>query len=35
MVAQALNPSTQEAEKDFKFEASLVYRMNSRIVRAT
>jgi hypothetical protein len=37
VVAQAINPGTQEAEKaDFcVFEANLVYRVSSRTVRAT
>jgi hypothetical protein len=36
MVAYTFNPSTQEAEAggSLEFEASLVYRLNSRTVRA-
>jgi hypothetical protein len=36
MVAHAFNPSTREAEAGrFLFKASLVYRVSSRISRAT
>jgi hypothetical protein len=36
-VAQALNPSTQEAEagRSFEFQDSLLYRLSSRITRTT
>jgi hypothetical protein len=36
MVAYLFNPNPQEAEADLcEFEASLVYRVNSRTARAT
>jgi hypothetical protein len=36
MATHAFNPSTQEAETDLcEFEASLVYKVGSRTVRAT
>jgi hypothetical protein len=37
VVTRAFNPSTQEAEagRSLEFEATLVYRVNSRTARAT
>lgn len=34
-MAQALNPSAQEAEVISEFEDNLVYRISSRIAKAT
>jgi hypothetical protein len=35
VVAHAFNPNTREAEAASEFEASLVYKVSSRIARAT